>query len=265
MVLPAGTTLPPLAHLLVLAVAAGAVGWGLRRAGPAVGERTVLALAPWMVAGGAGYVVYQRALAPAVLAPLLSSPAVYVTSGVLAGGVWLLTLAAGRDPAVPLAVTGGLVAVPPVALAVAAAPTLAPALPGLATGAAAGVAGLAWWLLRVWEPEVEVLGWAGVLTVFGHALDALTTTVGVVHLGFGEQTPLSRLLIEAGAGLPVPLLGAAWPFVVAKLLLAAAVTVLLAPSARRRPRQGFLLLALVAAVGLGPGAHNALLFSVVTP
>jgi uncharacterized membrane protein len=47
-----------------------------------------------------------------------------------------------------------------------------------------------------------------------------------------------------------------------KLGLAAGVVVLLSEYVAEEPRQGTLLLGLVAAVGLGPGAHNLVLFTV---
>jgi len=106
-------------------------------------------------------------------------------------------------------------------------------------------------------------GLVGLLAVFGHALDGVSTAVGYDVLGFGEQTPLSRVLIEAGAALPAPAaVGDAWLFVLVKLLVAAAVVGLFDDYVREAPAEGYLLLGLVAAVGLGPGAHNVVLFAI---
>jgi uncharacterized membrane protein len=262
MVLPAGSEIPPLLHLVVLLVATVAAAWVLRSTDPEVTEETVLGLAPWMIAGAAAYVTYELELVPTAVAPFAASPAVYLSMFVGAAVVWVLAISRGRDPAPWLAISGVTVAIPPVGAALLEADRLEPFAPLGAALVAAGVAGLLWWVLRAWEPRVEILGWAGVLTVFAHALDALTTVVGVVHLGFGERTPLSRLLIEAAAGMPLPVLGAGWLFVLVKLLLGTGVAWLLAPSVRERPREGFLLLTLVIGVGLGPGAHNVLLFTV---
>jgi uncharacterized membrane protein len=262
MVLPAGTTVPPLVHLVVLLVAAGATVAALLRVDPVIEERTVMALAPWMVAGATLYVAVERGLVPAVVRPFLTSPAVYVTAFVGAGTVWSLGLWSGRDPALPLAVSGLLVALVPTGAALLDADTIAPEWPlGAAALAAVVTAGL-WWLLRAWEPRVEVLGWAGAMTVFAHALDALTTVLGVVHMDFVERTPLSRLLIDVAVDVPVPVLGAGWLFVLVKLLLGAGVAWLLAPTVHDEPRIGFLILVLVIAVGLGPGVNNVLLFTV---
>uniref|UniRef100_UPI000299E622 DUF63 family protein n=1 Tax=Halococcus hamelinensis TaxID=332168 RepID=UPI000299E622 len=103
------------------------------------------------------------------------------------------------------------------------------------------------------------------LCVLGHALDGVSTAVGIDVLGFGERSPFSRAIIEFAATLPTAsLLGAGWLFVVVKLALAAAVLVLLASYVREEPGEGYLLLGAVAAVGLGPGAHNLLLFTIAS-
>lgn len=262
MVLPAGTEVPPIPHLVALLLATVGAVAALVRVDPNVREETVLGLAPWMVAGAAVYVGYELGLVPDPVAPFAASPAVYISMFVGAVFVWVAAVMTARDPPTWLAGSGTAVALPSVVVVGIEAPTLDPVGPLLATLVAAVVAALLWWILRAWEPRVEVLGWAGALTIFAHALDAFTTVVGVEHLGFAERTPLSRILLEAAAGMPVPLLGAGWVFVLVKLLLGAGVAWLLAPSVRDRPREGFLMLTLVIAVGLGPGAHNVLLFTV---
>jgi uncharacterized membrane protein len=110
---------------------------------------------------------------------------------------------------------------------------------------------------------VTVTGRLGILAVGAHALDGVSTAVGIDLLGFGERTPLSRLVIEFGASLPTaPAIGGAWLFVLVKLVVASVVVVALTETVREEPTTGRLLLGFVAAVGLGPGAHNVLLFTV---
>lgn len=262
MVLPAGTTLPPAIYLVGLLAAILGTAALLIRAKPSIQEETVLASSTWMVAGGTWYVVYERGLAPPSIEPLLSSPSVYGVAFVGAGVTWYLSLRAEVDPVGPLAITGLVGAALAAAGTLIAATSLTPVLPFAATVGAVVLAAILWWLLRAWEPRVEVLGWAGVLTVFGHALDALTTVLGVIHLDFVERTPLSRLLLEFGGVISLPVLGAGWLFVLVKLVLGVGIAWLLAPMVRDEPTQGFLLLILVIAVGLGPGVHNVLLFTV---
>jgi uncharacterized membrane protein len=132
----------------------------------------------------------------------------------------------------------------------------------LKTGTGVAAAGT-WLLLRRLSPAVTVTGRLGILAVGAHALDGVSTAVGIDLLGFGERTPLSRLVIEFGASLPTaPAIGGAWLFVLVKLVVASVVVVALTETVREEPTTGRLLLGFVAAVGLGPGAHNVLLFTV---
>jgi uncharacterized membrane protein len=96
-----------------------------------------------------------------------------------------------------------------------------------------------------------------------HGVDGVTTAVGVDLLGFGERTPLSALILEAAAALPTAAtLGTGWLFVLVKLTVAAVAVAAVAPTVAETDREGYALLAVVVAVGLGPGVHNALLFAV---
>jgi uncharacterized membrane protein len=230
-----------------------------------------------MAAGGALYALFQVDAFPPPVAPLFGSPAVYVTVGLLAGAVW----AAAADlpaegwrpdttPGLLVSTGGGLLVAVLLAAALAGVGTgtgtagdVSPLLPALILVAAVGLAAGVWVGLR-WLREVSAVGTVGPVVVFGHALDGVSTAVGYGLLGFGEQTPLSRVVIEAGAALPTAeFVGAGWLFVAVKLALAAAVLVLFEPYVREEPTEGYLLLAVVAAVGLGPGAHNLLLFAIV--
>jgi len=267
MVLPAGTRLPPPLHGAVVLVAVAVVGWRLWRADPPVTPRTVVALSPWMATGAALYVVAELRLVPGWLAPALTSPTVYLSTFVLAGVVWLVALRADLPIEATLAASGALALLVPAGVAGAYAldaGTFGP-LPSLAGLVVAAVLAAAVWttLRRVRPDATRLAGGAGALVVFAHAVDGASTAVGYDWLEFGERTPLSRLLLEFGAALPTEqYLGAGWLFVAVKVGLAALVVVWLADYVRERPREGSLLLGVVAAVGLGPGVHNLLLFAV---
>ncbi|QDX40717.1 DUF63 family protein [Salarchaeum sp. JOR-1] len=269
MVLPAGVEVPPLPHLLAVLVGVAVVAYGLRAARVRVTPRTIVAFAPWMAVGSTLYVTYQLDVLPEPVAPFASSPIVYASTFVLAGLCWI---GASRTdaPLRVLAGTGFLALAAPVGVALQYGSThggLALAWP--AVGVAAGVvaAAVVWAVLRRVRPAAARVTWpAGALVVLGHALDGTTTAVGVDVLGFGERTPLSRIILEFAAGLPTAdALGSGWLFVLVKLALAAGITVLLADYVRDDEAGGSLLLGLVAAVGLGPGMHNALLFVVTAP
>lgn len=294
---PEGTTIPPAPYLVVVLLAAGAVGTAFHRRSPAVTGRHVLALAPWMALGSAAHVLYVVDALPAVFRPFAGSPTVYLTVGVLAGGALLVadgaTAGDGSTTASESTAAGGPVAADgstavtggsnptasrvPTALATVGllllGPTVALALAaGISTDGAfwstialvttVPIAAGVWIGLTRLRPETAITGGVGVLAVFGHALDGVSTAVGVTHLGFGERTPVSRILLEIG-GLPsLPVLGEGWVFLLVKLAVASAVVWLFAEYVRETPTEGYLLLGFVAAVGVGPAVHNLLLFAV---
>lgn len=274
MVLPTGFALPPLPYLVALAVGVGVVWGGLYRRRPPVTDAVVLASAPWMVAGAVGYALYQLEAVPDPLAPLFGSPAVYVTAAIAAGAVWLATAvddwpAEGfslRSTPGALGVTGALAAGAALGYALQvglAAGELELFWPVLVVVWSAIVAGLAWALLRAVRPGVAATGWVGVLVMFAHTLDGISTAVGADVYGYGEQSPLSRAVLDLAASLPTAdVLGSGWLFVLVKVALAGLVLVVLVDAVRERPSEGNLLLAGVTAVGLGPGAHNVVLFAV---
>ncbi|AHG04634.1 hypothetical protein HALDL1_14310 [Halobacterium sp. DL1] len=269
MVLPEGFALPPLPYLAAVAVAVVTVAWLLARESPPVDDLTILAFGPWMALGSALYVCFQLRLYPESVAPFFGSPIVYATTFAVAGATWL----AARRTTRPLAVLAGVGAA--LALVPAAAAinfglehdSLDLAWPLAAVVAAAVLGHVTWFAVRSWRPEAARLtGVAGALAVFGHVLDGTSTAVGIDVLGFGEQTPLSALVMEFAAHLPTePYLGVGWLFVLVKVALVAVVVVLLADYVREVPGEGYLLLGLVAAVGLGPGVHNVLLFVASNP
>ncbi|WP_066418621.1 DUF63 family protein [Halorubrum aethiopicum] len=264
--LPAGTTLPPLPYLLVALVAGGGVAVALRRRRPRVAAAHVLALTPWIALGSALHVLYVVGTLPGVLAPFGGSPTVYLTVATLAGATWLVADAvaddAGRVPAL-LAAAGTLVLAPVVAAAVAGGVSGPGAYwSAVAAVASVPVAAVVRRALGRVEPGVAVTGGVGALAVYGHALDGLSTAVGVTQLGFGERSPLSRVILELDWVPAVPVLGEGWLFLLVKLAVASAVVYLFVPYVREEPSEGLLLLGFVAAVGLGPAVHNLLLFTV---
>jgi len=272
-ILPADFALPAAPYLAVLALGGAAVLAALYRRRPPVTAASVTALTPWIATGGALYALHQARIPPESITPLLGSPAVYVTVGVVAGGVWA---ALADRPADGWDRTDA-----PTALAVAGTATLSAALvaatagsspitngvsPAVSTAILAVslvVAAVAWRALRRVR-DVHATGTVGALAVFGHTLDGVSTAVGFDLLGFGEQTPLSRLIIEAGGALPTAeFIGAAWLFALVKVGLGVAVVALFEAYVRAEPTEGYLLLGLVVAVGLGPGFHNLVLFALV--
>ena len=269
--LPTDFGLPPLPYALALAAfaAATAAVWYRRR--PPVTEATVAALAPWMAAGGGLYALYQITAYPGAIAPLFGSPAVYVTVGILVGLVWA---GVANRPAEGWSLTtapGVLVACGSVLLA---SVLVAAASVGVGRGSvtllwsgvsmvgAVVLTGAVWAGVR--RTDAGTTGLVGVVVVFAHALDGVSTAIGYDLVGVGEQTPLSRIILEIGGSLPTAeLIGAGWLFALVKLALAAGIVYFFADYVREAPAEGYLLLGVIAAVGLGPGAHNVVLFALL--
>lgn len=273
MVVPAGFSLPPLPYLLAILAAVAVVGALLVRVRPPVTARHAVALAPWMAAGACLRVLNVVDAIPPAVEPFFGAPAVYLSTFSLAGAVWLVGLAAFEDgdglastPAL-LGAAGAVVLLLLVGVALsvgASRGSLRAAWPVVGLLAAALLAALLWAGMRVVVPSTTAAtGAVGLLAVFGHALDGVSTAIGIDVLRFGEQSPLSRSILEFAATLPTAdLLGSGWLFVLVKATLAVAVVQLFADYVREDPSEGFLLLAVVAAVGLGPGVHNLLLFAI---
>ncbi|MGB9955965.1 DUF63 family protein [Haloferax prahovense] len=265
-ILPEGFALPPLPYLVALVAGLVGVGIGLRRTRPTVTPAHVAALVPWMVSGSALHVLYVIDALPPAVEPLAGTPAVYLSVAVVAGATWLALDATDLDSPTALAIPGALVAAGLAGFALfigLAAGTLSVVWPGFALVAALVATPLTWRAVTRVAPEAAAAGSLGLLAIFGHALDALSTAVGIDVLGFGERTPLSRIILEAAAALPTAeVIGVGWLFVLVKLVVAGFVVALLADYVREDPTEGALLLGLVAAVGLGPGVHNLLLFAI---
>ncbi|WP_330631641.1 DUF63 family protein [Halocatena halophila] len=263
LLLPAGFELPPPEYLLVVVGAGLCVLWGLFKRSPAITQPLVVALTPWMATGATLYALSQVQWLPAAVRPFTTAPIVYLTVFAVVGG--LLVLVGDRDPkAYSIRSTPGVIGLTGLfvlgcvgVLAVQAAlahPPVTIVWPAMAVAGTILASAAVW--ATIWQvaPDiVRVTGGPGLLVVVGHLLDGVSTAVGMTQLGFGEQTPLSRLLID---------LGGVWLFVGVKLLLAVFVIWVLAEYVRESPSEGNLLLAVVAAVGLGPGIHNIVLFSI---
>lgn len=272
MVLPEGFVVPPWYYLVPLSlslVGIAAILWAIE---PPITDETVVAFAPWMMAGSSLHVLYKIAVVPPLLEPLFSSPSVYATTAVVAGLVWIVAdwlYAAGLQRSIGrfVGITGAIVFLVLAAIVLLwgfEAGTFNPLWPVVAIVSAVIVTTGAWIALSIWFTEIAAITrFSGGLVVFSQALDGVSTAIGYDALGVHEQVPLSRLLLETGRTLPTyEYVGAGWLFVAAKVLIALVVVGVFAEYVRDRPRRGRLMLALVAAVGLGPGVHNVLLFAV---
>ncbi|MXV63644.1 DUF63 family protein [Natronorubrum sp. JWXQ-INN-674] len=272
MVLPEGFVLPPwylLGPVLVILAGVLALLWALE---PPVTDRTVLAFAPWMMFGSALHVLHRIEAYPERVEILFASPTVYLVTAIVAGLAWIIAIflyAGGLQPSISRFVgisgTGFFAVFAMIALNSGwAQGTFEPFWPVIAVVVAGIATAVAWIALSLWFTDVAATtGATGTLVVFGHALDGVSTAIGYDVLGATEEVPLSRLILEAGEALPTEeYIGAGWLFVLVKIVLALFILGLFKEYVEDRPQQARTILALVAAVGLGPGTHNVLLFLV---
>lgn len=272
MVLPEGFVLPPW-YLLVptLVVLAGIIAllWALE---PPVTDRTVLAFAPWMMFGSALHVLHRLEGYPDNVEVLFASPSVYLVTAIIAGSAWIVAIflyAGGLQPTIPRFVgisgTAFFAVFTMIILNVGwERGTFEPFWPVIAVVVAGVVTAIAWVALGLWFTDVAATtSVTGALVVFGHALDGVSTAIGYDVLGAGEEVPLSKLLLEAGESLPTAeYIGGGWLFILVKVVLAMVILGLFTEYVEERPQQARTILALLAAIGLGPGIHNVLLFLV---
>jgi len=272
-ILPSGLAIPPLPYTIVLVVLAGAAVASLYLLAPPVTTRQVLAFAPWMVAGGAFHALYQVGLIADPIEPFFGAPAVYVTTFVFAAAVWIPSIIRAqmiddvRRIARNVGVVGSLLVL---ALTIVAYFFVAGRLDSTIPlawlpigflGAALLTAPCYYLLTYRWTGTVSHAGWGGPVVVYAHALDGLSTAIGVDVIGTGERTPIPRRIMDFAETLPTySYFGKGWLFVVIKLVLAMGIVLLLADLVDESPTEGNVLLAFVAAVGMGPAANNLYLF-----
>ncbi|WP_459191268.1 DUF63 family protein [Halosimplex sp. J119] len=271
--LPSGLAIPPLPYAIVLVVLTAASLAGLYLLRPPVTTKQVIAFAPWMVAGGAFHALYQAELIPPVADPFFAAPAVYVTTFVLTAAVWLPSIIRAQTVddvgriARNLGVAGGLLVLGLTVFSYTYAfgrIEASVSLVWLPLGflGAALLTAPCYYLFAIWRTAtVDHASWGGPLVVFAHALDGLSTAIGVDVIGTGERTPIPRHIMDFAETLPTyPYLGKGWLFAVVKLGMAMFIVAIVADIVDENPTEGNVILAFVAAVGMGPAANNLFLF-----
>jgi uncharacterized membrane protein len=277
-----GFVTPPLPHTVFLIITVVTIIAVLYTMRPPITQMLILAFAPWMVSGAALHVFYQLGeqfqvqLYPPLIEPLFSAPAVYLTTFISMGFIWIVativgqtvkSVAEGRDYVAYYVGSMGIgVMVTLVALVFWQAfdPLVDPEfiIPTVGLIVTLPVTFVLYVLLGVWRTYIIAEArYVGLLVLFSHVLDGVTTAIGVDILGAGERSVIPARIMEFAASLPTAeYLGSGWLFLVIKIFVAVAVIVLFADYIREEPTRGNLLFAFVAAVGLGPAANNYLLF-----
>ncbi|GGN93201.1 MULTISPECIES: DUF63 family protein [Haloarcula] len=273
MVLPTGFGLPPVPYLAALAGGTLVVSALLVALDPPIDQRIVVALAPWMAIGGTLHALGQPPIEvyDPVLRPLFGTPSVYFTTYVTLGTVWVLLslfgVRRGHDETVSrnLGLTGtGILTVLLVLAAITAlrSELLALVWPTVAVVGAVVLSAITLLLVALWRTPIIVrTRYAAPVVVFAHAFDGVSTAIGTDVIGVGERSPVPRAIMDFAGTLPTaPLIGEGWLFALVKLVVAVAVVVLMHQYLEDEPAEGSLLLAFIAAVGLGPATNNVVLF-----
>lgn len=273
-ILPAGFTIPSIVYVAPVTVGLLFVIWLLYTVRPPITDSTVMAFTPWIATGSVLHVLYQQPAFFKVVRPFFGTPMVYLTTAILAGAVWFFAEViaqmrderASVDRLLAFVGTGVLITFTAFSLYIGSElGTIRPFFPVIGIALSAMGAGFAWiGLSLTFTESAAVTGRTGAIVVFAHVLDGVSTAIGVDFMGVGERTPMSRIILEYSAQLPTAeVIGVGWLFLLVKLLLALFIVVAFREYVESSPAQARLVLLLVAALGLGPGAHNMLLFTVM--
>lgn len=276
--------IPSLTHSISLLVGTAVLLSLLYASRPPVTQRIALSFVPWIVSGGALHVFYRlgeqtgRQIYPDTIEPLFSAPAVYLTTFLGMGIIWtvsaMIVPRERQDSRVPqyLGATGIGVMTPLVGLVIwqgldpAIAP-MKPVEPILGLIAAFVLTFVVYFLIGAWRTYVIAQArYVGALVIFAHLFDGVTTAIGVDLLDAGERSALPKMIMDFAAGLPTAeFIGTGWLFVVVKLLLASGIVIVFSDYVTEEPTRGNLFFVIVAAVGLGPAAHNFFMFILSIP
>ena len=273
---PGYTLVSEAGYVAVLVVALSGLVLLLRRLDVAREAGFFLALVPFFLFGGALRVVEDadNAMADTLLPypwdTLLISPIIYFTVFGLAvatvvAAIWLVRRGVLADVERPILAAGigsnvltvGFLAA--LALEAGNPVTFYPQVIGVVLLGTVAATTATWYATRAGVPWVHSgTGTAGVVVIGAHALDGVANVVGLdymVALGAGPNLvpkhPVNQFVVDTA--------GAAWPFLVVKLVAAVLVLAIFEEELfAESPRYAVLLLVAVTAVGLGPGTRDML-------
>lgn len=278
-----GFVVPSVEYTALLVVGTAVVLALLYAVQPPVTQQTVLAFVPWMVSGSALHVFYQLGelyqvqIYPPVVAPLFSAPAVYLTTFIAMGAVWVFSTIVGIRSRSSISGSekvsqylgalglGVMIALSSLLIWHGLDPAvgpLEPILPLVGIIVTMVATFVVYILIGTWRTHVIAQArLVGALVLFAHLLDGITTAIGADILHVNERSVLSARIMEFAAELPTePFLGSGWLFVVVKMLLAALIVIGFADYVREEPTRGNLFFALIVALGIGPAMNNVFLF-----
>ena len=235
-----------------------------------IDEYIIISLIPWMAFGASLRVVEVIESGGgggrSIISFLLGNPTVYITTFVILGCVWSIILLLKMDQiAEKILMVSGLIGFGTTMVILSREGWSNPAwsIAGLVVALVVSI--LVWEVVRRKSAEIpKVLGSSGLLVILGQTLDGISTAIGIDILNFREQTPISQMILDIGASLPTAnIIGVSWLFVCVKIVLAITLVFLFVDYTKEKPLYARILLIVMIAIGIGPGMHNLILYSVV--
>ncbi len=264
-----------------LLIGAGTIALLLYALRPPLTQKMVLAFIPWIISGSILHVFWQiqqdfnEELYPPALEAFFSAPAVYLTTFITVGTIWVISAmivpSYDRTDKITtyISTTGVGVLIPLLALVIWQGTgdvlTLAPIWPVLGLIISIVLTFIVYIMIGTWRTYVIAEArYVGAFVLFAHIFDAVTTAIGVDILGAGERSAVPLEILEFAADLPTAeVLGTGWLFVVIKTVLASVIVIVFADYVHEKPTEGNLLLAIIAVLGLGPAVNNFFLFLLI--
>ncbi len=272
---PGYTVISEVGYMIALLLTISGVVFLLERLG--IGEERGLfwAMVPFMLLGGALRTVEDAHNAMGdswfdyPLNTLLISPIIYFTVFAIAvacivASIWVARQGYAESYVGPLTAMGSgafLLSVGYLAVLAVTDPnvTFYPLVLLAMVGLAAASTAATWYAISAFAPEIhEGTGVAGAMVLAAHAVDGAANVIGLDYL-MALGVPYNLTPKHPANQFIVDLFGAAWPFLVVKMIAATFVVwVFDGQLAEESPRYTTLLLVAVAAVGLGPGTRDLL-------
>ncbi|MFL2521396.1 MAG: DUF63 family protein [Halobacteriales archaeon] len=269
-ILPSDFGIPSAPYLIGILICAGIIAMVLWKCEIRIDEDIIISLIPWMAFGAGLRVVGVMGLKEygklESISFLLGNPTVYITTFVILGCVWSVVLLLKRDQIAEKILMGsGLIGFGTTMVVLSREGWTNPAWSIVGLVVALVVSILVWEAVKRKSAEIpKVLGSTGLLVIIGQTLDGTSTAIGIDILNFKEQTPISQMILDIGASLPVAnIIGVSWLFVCVKIVLAIALVFLFVDYTKEKPLYARILLIVMIAIGIGPGMHNLILYSVV--
>ena len=234
-----------------------------------INDGIIMSLVPWMAFGASlrvlGVIGVGEGGPIDKISFLFGNPVVYLSTFIILGCVWAIILIMGRDQiAARILLFSGMFAFVFVMVILSREGLTHPVWGIAGLGISVVVSILVWEGIKIKNEEgSELLGSTGLLGVVGQVIDGISTAIGVDILNFSEQTPVSKIILDFGSSLPTAnIIGGGWVFIFVKIVLAITLVFLFVDYVKEKPLSARIFLIVMISIGIGPGIHNLILYSV---